>query len=54
MISEGLYDTENWSNDAENSDFPSQEYILKYITIEKLFWKSQVYGIILDLNVRWI
>ncbi len=31
------YVTENWSNDAENSDFPSQEYILKYITIEKLF-----------------
>ncbi len=32
MISEGLYDTENWSNDAENSDLP-----LKYITTEKLF-----------------
>ncbi len=26
-------DTE-WSNDAENSALPSQEYILKYIQIE--------------------
>jgi len=25
MISEGSCDTEDWSNDAENSAFPSQE-----------------------------
>ncbi len=25
MISEGSYDTEDWSNDAENSALPSQE-----------------------------
>jgi len=28
MISEGLCDTEGWSNDAENSALPSQEYVL--------------------------
>ncbi len=28
MISEGSCDTEDWSNDAENSVLPSQEYIL--------------------------
>jgi len=28
MISEALRDTEVWSNDAENSAFPSQEYII--------------------------
>ncbi len=27
MISEGLCDTEDWSNDAENSALPSQEKI---------------------------
>ncbi len=25
MVTEGSYDTEDWSNDAENSAFPSQE-----------------------------
>jgi len=28
MISEGSCDTEDWSNDAENSALPSQEYII--------------------------
>ncbi len=27
MISEGLCDTEDWSDDAENSALPSQELI---------------------------
>ncbi len=27
MISEGSHDTENWSNDAENSALPSQQYL---------------------------
>ncbi len=27
MISEGSCDAEDWSNDAENSAFPSQELI---------------------------
>ncbi len=27
IISEGSSDTEDWSNDAENSALPSQEYI---------------------------
>ncbi len=32
MISEGSCDTEDWSNDAENSTLPSQEYtILKCV-----------------------
>jgi len=30
MISEGSCDTEDWSNDADKSAFPSQEYILKH------------------------
>ncbi len=36
MISEGLCDTEDWSNDAENSCFTITgiNYILKYIKIE--------------------
>ncbi len=29
MISEGLCDTEDWSNDAENSALPSYELYLK-------------------------
>ncbi len=27
MISEGSCDTKDWSNDAENTALPSQEYI---------------------------
>ncbi len=27
MISEGSYDIEDWSNDAENSALPSNEYM---------------------------
>ncbi len=37
MISERSCDTEYWSNDAENSALPPQEYILKYIKIENYF-----------------
>ncbi len=29
MISEGSCDTDNWSNDAEKSALPLQEYITK-------------------------
>ncbi len=29
MISEGLCDTEDWSNDAENSALPSYELYIK-------------------------
>ncbi len=32
MISEGSCDSEDWSNDAENSALPSQEYILKQLS----------------------
>ncbi len=28
MISEGLWDTEDWSNDAENTALPTQEEII--------------------------
>ncbi len=31
MIYEGSCDTEDWSNNAENSDLPSQEYIYKFM-----------------------
>ncbi len=41
MISEGSRDTEDWSNDAENSDFITN-YILKYIQIENLIWNSNI------------
>ncbi len=30
IISEGSCDSEDWSNDAENSALPLQEYIFKY------------------------
>ncbi len=37
MISEGSYDTEDWSNDAENSALiPGINYILQYIHIENI------------------
>ncbi len=44
MISGGFCDTEDWSNDAENSALPSQEYILK----KECIWKKiyfQIYWI---------
>ncbi len=31
MIYEGSCDTEDWSNNAENSDLLSQEYIYKFM-----------------------
>ncbi len=38
MISKGLCDSEDWSNDAENDDAVSEiNYILKYIHREKRF-----------------
>ncbi len=38
MISEGSCDTEDWRNDTENSALiTGVNYILKYITVEKLF-----------------
>ncbi len=42
MISEGSRDTEDWSNDAENSEFRSItriNYVLKYIQIENSYLK---------------
>ncbi len=40
MISEGSYDTEDWSNDAENSALiKGKKYILKYITTENSSFK---------------
>ncbi len=40
MISEGSYDTEDWSNDAENSALITEiNYILKYIQIESSYFK---------------
>ncbi len=38
MISEGLCNTEDWSNDAENSALTTGiNYILQYIQIENVF-----------------
>ncbi len=40
MISEGSRDTEDWSNDAENSDLITGiNYILKYIKIDSCYFK---------------
>ncbi len=40
MISEGSCDTEDWSNDAENTDLITEiNYILKYIQIENSYFK---------------
>ncbi len=42
MISGGSCDTEDWSNDAENSTLITGiNYILKYIKIEKSYFKLQ-------------
>ncbi len=43
MISEGSCDTEDWCNDAENSDLPLQENkkILNYNQIENSSFKLQ-------------
>ncbi len=42
MISEGSYDTEDWSNDAENLALITEiHYILKYIKIENFYFKLQ-------------
>ena len=40
QISEGLHDTEDWSNDAENSafDITGINYILKYIKRENCYF----------------
>ncbi len=38
MISEGSCDTEDWSNDAENSDLITEmNYILRYSSRKELF-----------------
>ncbi len=40
MISEGSWDTEDWSNDAENSALITEiHYILKQIKIDKHYFK---------------
>ncbi len=40
MISEGSCDTDDWSNDAENSDLITEKKnILKYITLENSYFK---------------
>ncbi len=40
MISEGSCDTEDWSNDAENSDLITEiNYILQYIHKENSYLK---------------
>jgi len=45
MISEGSCDTKDWSNDAENTALPSEEYItfFKYIKIENSYFKGIVH-----------
>ncbi len=40
MISEGLCDTEDWSNDADNVTLiTANNYILQYIQIENRYFK---------------
>ncbi len=40
MISEESCDTEDWSNDAENTDLISEiNYILQYILMENSYFK---------------
>ncbi len=41
MISEGLCDTEDWSNGAENSLHDSNIFNFKIITIENRYFKLQ-------------
>ncbi len=49
MISEGSCDTEDWSNDAENSAFTSQEYISILINCKKK--KKKVEVVVMFLNL---
>ncbi len=49
MISEGSWDTEDWSNDPENSALITAiSDILKYITIENSYFQLQYYFTILQ------
>ncbi len=49
MISEGSWDTEDWSNDPENSALITAiNDILKYITIENSYFQLQYYFTILQ------
>ncbi len=41
MISEGSYDTEDWSNDAENSALLYRNLFFKDIKIENCYLKFQ-------------
>ncbi len=44
MISEGSCDTEDWNNDAENSDLIiGINYILKYTEIENGYYSFTVF-----------
>ncbi len=43
MISEGSCDTEDWSNDAEKSALHHRNNILKYIQIEKDYFKLLIF-----------
>jgi len=38
IISEGSCDTDNWSNEAENSALPSEEYKLHFKTYSNRFF----------------
>ncbi len=52
MISEGSCDTEDWSNDAENSDLITEiNYILKYIQIENSFFIVIIFYNITEFTV---
>ncbi len=43
MISEGSWDTEDWSNDADNSALITEiNYILKYIQIENGLYNNNI------------
>ncbi len=43
MMSEGSCDTEDWSNDAEKSALHHRNNILKYIQIEKDYFKLLIF-----------
>jgi len=43
IISEGSYDTEDWSNDAENSALTSQEWITFYNILTLALFKIVIY-----------
>ncbi len=53
MISEGLCDTEDWSNDAENTAFITEiNYISKYIEVENSYLNNVIISLFILIFIK--